>query len=324
VIPVKNGEPWLHDCLQAIMRQTLFHQTEIGVLDSGSTDRTLEILEQYPVRVYHIPSGQFNHGLTRNFGVQQCQGKYVVMTVQDAKPVDDRWLQKLMDGFSAAENIAGVCGQQVVPHDRDKNPVDWFRAYSEPQIKICKVGSEEDYNKLTPGEKKAACSWDDVNAAYLREVMLRFPFQKIAYGEDALWAQEVLKAGYTLAYNPAARVYHYHNEDWNFTFKRSLTVMHLWYRNFGYLYPQKKRSFRSFLSMIKTIATAGSLSPKEKWNWYVYNRNRHDAMKQAHHVFLEALSKGEETLDEVHQKHCGKPPVPLQPVVRQTATHLMH
>jgi rhamnosyltransferase len=85
VIPVKNGEPWLDECIQGIMSQTLFNQTEIIAIDSGSTDGSLAILEKYPVRIYNLPPAEFNHGLTRNYGVQLCRGEYVVMTVQDAK-----------------------------------------------------------------------------------------------------------------------------------------------------------------------------------------------------------------------------------------------
>ena len=54
IIPVKNGTPWLDACLQAIINQTLFDQTEIIVIDSGSTDGTLELLKKYPVTVYSI------------------------------------------------------------------------------------------------------------------------------------------------------------------------------------------------------------------------------------------------------------------------------
>ena len=66
IIPVKNGTPWLDACLQAIINQTLFDQTEIIVIDSGSTDGTLELLKKYPVTVYSIHPSEFNHGLTRN------------------------------------------------------------------------------------------------------------------------------------------------------------------------------------------------------------------------------------------------------------------
>ena len=314
VIPVKNGEPWLQDCLDAITKQTLFPQSEIIILDSGSTDSTMEILKNFPVRIFPIAPVEFNHGLTRNFGVEQANGEYVVMTVQDAKPTDDLWLQKLVDGFSAADNVAGVCGQQIVAHDKDKNPVDWFRPYSEPEMIIKRIDSIDTYELLSPQERKNSCGWDDVTAMYRKEVLLQIPFQKVSYGEDALWAQDALKKGYTLVYNFAARVYHYHQEDWDFTFKRTLTVMYLWYKNFGFLPAKPKTTFRGFLQMIKLIVIAKPLSLKEKWNWFLYNKERRRAMDEAYKTFFEALNVSEKKLDEVHEKFCGKPPMPLKPL----------
>ncbi|MEO7534690.1 MAG: glycosyltransferase [Ferruginibacter sp.] len=318
VIPVKNGGPWLDDCLKAIINQTLFSQTEIIVVDSGSTDESLTIIKNYPVCLYTIPPHEYDHGLTRNLGVGFCKGKYVVMTVQDAKATDDLWLQKMLDGFSLTEKVAGVCGQQIVPHDKDKNPVDWFRPTTEAVTEVYGF-SRNTYQNLSPEKKKAACSWDNVTAMYQREVLERFPFQKTSYGEDAVWANDVLKAGYTLVYNTAARVYHYHYEDWGFMFRRTLTVMYFRYKQFGYLYQKPKQSFRSFLSMVKQIVTTKDLTIKEKWHWIRYNAQRFNAIKKAHEVFFIALKSGEKTLDEVHNNYCGKSPVPLTPKMQANA-----
>ena len=81
------------------MRQTLIAQSEIIVIDSGSTDRSLEIVRRYPVRLIEIPASEFNHGSTRNLGVRAAKGEYVVMTVQDALPGSDDWLELFLAGF---------------------------------------------------------------------------------------------------------------------------------------------------------------------------------------------------------------------------------
>src|ERR1700722_2461941 len=131
IIPVKNGDYWLEGVLEGLVTQTLFDRCELIVIDSGSTDKTLEMVRRFPVRLVQIPPEQFNHGSTRNLGVNLAKGEYVVMTVQDAKAADEGWLQKLLDGFDAPD-VAGVCGQQIVPHDPDKNPVEWFRPVAPP------------------------------------------------------------------------------------------------------------------------------------------------------------------------------------------------
>jgi rhamnosyltransferase len=307
VIPVKNGEPWLDECIQGIMSQTLFNQTEIIAIDSGSTDGSLAILEKYPVRIYNLPPAEFNHGLTRNYGVRLCRGEYVVMTVQDAKPVNELWLQNLLHGFSAAENVAGVCGSQVVPHESDKNPVDWFRPMSEPVMDIYSYRTPEEFHALTPEQKMRVCSWDDVTAMYKKTVLQDIPFQKINCSEDAVWAKEALLSGYTIVYNPAAKVYHYHHADRDFVFRRTLTVMHSRYRHFGFLYGRPKQNLRQQLSIIKTIFLSEPLTLKEKWGWVLYNRRQLKSWQKAYDVFTEALAESEAHLDAVHDKFCEHP-----------------
>lgn len=311
VIPVKNGDIWLENCIRSIMKQTLFAKTEIIAIDSGSTDRSLDILKMFPVKIVHITPEEFNHGLTRNYAVNYCQGQYIVMTVQDARAVDEFWLQNLLNGFTSS-NVAGVCGQQVVPHERDKNPVEWFRPYTPPSMYSFCFPSADEFQKLSASEKKHCCAWDNVTAMYRKEVLQSIPFKKISYGEDHVWAKDALANGYEIVYNTAARVYHYHYENWQFSFKRTLTVLYLRYKHFGYIYPKPQKTIREMLSTVKVIWISKPLSISEKLKWLSYNLNQWNAMKEAHAVFMNALKNGEDALDKEHDKICGKPPVPLK------------
>lgn len=310
VMPVKNEAAKIKACIEGILMQSV-PVKEIIVVDSGSTDGTLEILADFPqVKVYEIPPTEFNHGDTRNFGVSKATGEFVLLTVGDARAYDEFWIQHLLNGFDAPE-VAGVCGQQVVPHDFDKNPMQWFRPLDAPK-KIKYAFTKEEFAALPPQQRKWACGWDDVTAMYRREVLQEIPFQRTSYCEDALWAKEALLAGYTLVYNFAARVYHYHLENSDFTFKVSLTARYFAYRNLQYLYPEPVLSLRQRLSMMKTISLAEGLSSAKKWRWLKYNLAHHEAERKAHQAFVEALKQGESTLDKVHEKFCGKPPIPLK------------
>jgi rhamnosyltransferase len=312
VIPVKNGDAWLHQCIRGIMKQTLFDRTEIIAVDSGSTDKSLEILEQYPVKVIRIPAGDFNHGLTRNFALDYCRGEYVVMTVQDARPVDEYWLQKLLDGFAMAEKVGGVCGQQVVPHEPEANPAGWFRPFSEPSCTIYQFSSPLEFDQLTPLQKKNCCGWDNVTAMYRKEALMRIPFQKTVYGEDAVWARDALRAGYAIVYNPAARVYHYHIENADYAFRRTLTTLYFRKKIFGFVHDMPRLSFRNFLSLGKSIWIAKGIGPVRKLNWLIESLKQHQASKRAHALFYEAMEQGDGALDALHEKYCGQPPVPLK------------
>lgn len=99
VIPVKNGAEYIDEVLQSVFSQTCNFDYEVIVIDSGSTDRSLEILKEYDVKLIQIKPEKFNHGLTRNFGVENSQGKFIAFLTQDATPVNDRWLQNIVDPF---------------------------------------------------------------------------------------------------------------------------------------------------------------------------------------------------------------------------------
>lgn len=310
VMPVKNEALKIKACIEGILAQTV-PVNEIIVVDSGSADGTLEILELFPqVQVFKIPSSEFNHGLTRNLGVSMATGEFVILTVGDAQPANEFWIEELLKGF-LDENVVAVCGQQIVPHHKDKNPVDWFRPVSQPKLKRWQYSLAE-FEVLDPVMKKAVCSWDDVTAMYRRNILSKIPFQKTPYCEDAIWAREAVMNGHAIVYNPAARVYHYHNEDADFSFKRCFTTIFMQYRYFG-LIPQKPQMpFLAKLRMVKLLAKSLLPNVNAMLKWHRYNTQNFNARKNAFFAFMEARKKGEDELDNLHTQLCGKPPVPLK------------
>ena len=308
VIPVRNEGSKIRACIEGILSQSV-PVNEIIVVDSGSTDGTLEILKEYDkVKVIEVSPATFNHGTTRNVGVDAATGDYCVLTVGDARAADNDWIKKMLDCFDSP-NVAGVCGQQVVPHEKDKNPTQWFRPMSEPEI-IKYSFTPEEFNLLSPDKKRAVCGWDDVTAMYRTDLKRQIPFQHTTFAEDALWAKDALLAGYTIVYNPAARVYHYHLEDAEFTFNRYFTVFYHFHKFFGYKPAPGGPSFMNNLRMAKTLVKENKISWTEKLKWWKYNMAINKASNKVVAVFNEAVEKGEAELDRMHQQLCGKPPIP--------------
>lgn len=311
VIPVKNEAGKIRECIEGILKQSI-PVLEIIVVDSGSTDGTIEILNEYEiVKLVQIPSEQFNHGETRNLGVSHSSGEFVILTVGDAKPYDNNWIKNLLAGFDDIK-VAGVCGMQVVAHHKNNNPVEWFRPIDKTTVITKYAYSKVQFESLSPVEKKQACSWDDVTAMYRRSVLQEIPFRKTSYCEDAIWAQDALLAGYTIAYNPAARVYHYHFENKDFTFKRTFTTLYFRYKYFGFVGSSPQKGILDNLRIVKTIWKSFPMKFKENIFWFKYNVDQFNAMRDAHHVFQTAIEKGEHVLNEEHEKYCGKPPIPIK------------
>ena len=84
VMPVYNRETTIVDALESIILQT-YSNIEIIIIDDGSTDRTLQIMEQYSdVRVKIIKLAHTgNIAFVRNVGLKHAKGDYILIMDSD-------------------------------------------------------------------------------------------------------------------------------------------------------------------------------------------------------------------------------------------------
>lgn len=312
IIPVKNGDPWLEETIPAILNQRINGYLEIIVLDSGSTDNTKSILSKYPVKAYDIDPTQFNHGLTRNLGANLASGKYIAFTVQDASPVNEYWLQNMLAPFED-NMVVGVCGSQIVPHQFDKNPIEWYRPISAHNINFYQFPSKNEFEILSPELKRQICSWDNVNAVYRKDFLKMVPFQDVSFGEDALWARDALLNGAKIAYTSFGQVYHYHYELPSFTFKRAFTENYHRYLFFEVLPTKQRSELIMVLSNLKVLIMIKGLSLFRTLFWIIYNYRKRKAIRKANRIFNFELKKGISALEIAHNSICDKIPQAVKP-----------
>src|SRR5215471_18019297 len=112
LVPTRNAGPAFPSVLSGIVGQRLDRPFEILVIDSGSTDGTIEFLRKQPVRLLEIRPEEFDHGSTRALGIREARGDIVVLTVQDAQPSDNMWLQPLVDAFDEI-SVTGAYSRQI-------------------------------------------------------------------------------------------------------------------------------------------------------------------------------------------------------------------
>jgi rhamnosyltransferase len=268
VVPCNNERTKIGACLEGILSQSLADQLEIIVIDSGSTDGTLDILAKYPIALRRILPHEFNHGATRNLGVQTAGGQFVALTVADARPADKLWLERMLRHFDDPK-VAAVCGQQVVPHEPDKNPLQWFRPQSEPAPKKVHFSTAVAFEGLPAADQLACCCLDNVTAMYRRSVLLDIPFPKVDCAEDMVWAREALRQGHSLVYDYSARVYHYHNETFRSRFKRTYTFQYHAHKNFGCRLPTPP--LLSSLARSLYWGAQRRYCPSRRFQWTIYN-----------------------------------------------------
>src|SRR3954452_25015025 len=112
-IPVYNGARYLDEVLSAVRAQRVDREVELLIVDSGSTDGSLEIAERHGASIHRIPKAEFSHGGTRNLAMELASGEHVAFITQDATPAHDGWLAALLEGFEQAGDVALVFG----PHE---------------------------------------------------------------------------------------------------------------------------------------------------------------------------------------------------------------
>jgi rhamnosyltransferase len=203
------------------------------------------------------------------------------MTVQDAWTEDPQLLERMVIHFNDSE-VMGVCGQQIVPHELDKNPHEWFRPQNKPSVKTIqfKPGS---FEKLSPKEQRFSCGWDDVIAMYRKSALIATPFEPLIFGEDMLWAKTALEKGYKLVYDTSARVNHYHYQFQDFTRKRVLITKLFIYKVFNFKDYEKTPIKNYFLVIYRTLKWR--IHPK----WILHNFSIIYQHRKATKEFIDAV-----------------------------------
>jgi GT2 family glycosyltransferase len=221
LIPTWNAGPEFPEILGLMRGQRLDRRLEILIIDSGSSDGTAEFLRGLDVRLIEIPNAEFNHGLTRNRGIQEASGEVVVLATQDARPSDDRWMQRLVDCF-ADPQVAGAYSRQAPrpdanPFIRDRLET-WVASANAPREQS--IASQAEFDALPPLEKLGRAAFDNVSSSVRRSVALQIPFRERRFGEDLDWGYRVLLAGYKIIFEPRSCVIHSHNNSIWYEMKR--------------------------------------------------------------------------------------------------------
>ena len=235
VVPTRNGAATLPALLDAIAGQRVAWPFEVVAVDSGSTDGTAELLRDRVDRVITIAPHEFDHGLTRNLGIEQARGELVVLMVQDAVPASDTWLAALAGPFAADATLAGVYARQL-PHPGASAIARHYLAQWAASSNVARteeVASAGEFARLDPMAKLARCTFDNVCSCIRRPVWARHPFRSTPIAEELEWSREVLLAGYRLAFVPAAAVFHSHDRPARDELARTRQLHRRLYELFG-------------------------------------------------------------------------------------------
>ena len=210
IIPVLNGEVYLERLLDMLERQDFAGSVEILVIDSGSTDRSLDIVRAHPsVRLHEIPNSEFGHGTTRNLAAGLARGRLLAYLTQDAIPLDCGWLTAI----TAPLDVKGLDAVAVFGK-QDPRPGCFPLQKYEIQAVFARFGDgvviyERGDHTPTGPEMDVLAFYSDVNSATRRDFLLDvIPYRDLSYSEDLAFGRDLIEAGYRKAYSARAAVEH--------------------------------------------------------------------------------------------------------------------
>ncbi len=204
IVPCYNVEEYVAKCVDSLISQT-YPRLEILLIDDGSTDNTLSVIEKYTkqyenVRSHHRENGGLS--AARNTGIEVSKGEFIAFVDSDDW-VDKEYISKLYQ--SLVENDADIvaCGYQKEEGDSgivSFDKYDVLSSYSAMKI----------LGDIYPKENVLmVLAW---NKLYRRDIFtnIRYPAGKIH--EDEYIAHRVISNASSIAVITDV-LYHYRIRD---------------------------------------------------------------------------------------------------------------
>lgn len=219
IIPVYNPDDKFNRLLDMLQKQSV-KNLSVLLIDSGTKhEYQNDIRHSASFIIKQIPSNEFNHGGTRQLGIDMYPNNdiYVFLT-QDAILVDEYSIENLLTCFDDA-TVGCAYGRQL-PHS---NATFFSRI-----ARINNYG-EESYIRSFEDRKKygmKTCFLSNSYAAYRKQAIFAvrgFPTNTIL-SEDMYVAAKMLISGWKIAYNANSQVFHSHNYSIWQEFKRYFDI----------------------------------------------------------------------------------------------------
>ena len=203
IIRTKNEEKWIGQCLRRLQRQS-YRDFEVVIVDSGSSDRTLDIAKRFDPRIFRIPPEDFSYPYALNYGCERAEAtKYLVMLSAHSLPISDTWLQDGIKGFINNRVMGVYGGIYALPDGSMWEKLLWNKWSGIFHNRFCT-------QRIIEKEGMGVLGF--TNAMIRRDLWERHHFDERygAGGEDGEWARYWFSRGYVAVKSAKFSVYHSH------------------------------------------------------------------------------------------------------------------
>ncbi len=218
VIPTKNGGEEFRRVLATMANQKGFRGIETIVVDSGSTDETVELAGRFGSKIIKILPEDFSHSYARNLGASHASGEYLLFTVQDALPPSDSWLHELFSVIKS-NDVAAVSCAEFPWESADL----FYRAITWNHYRFLEVDKEDRIMRYAGSDDHVSLrkngQLSDLACLISKDLFTKYKY-RTDYGEDLDLGLRLIKDGYDIAFLGSTRIIHSHNRPAYYYLKR--------------------------------------------------------------------------------------------------------
>lgn len=206
-----NARHHLHYCLPPLIQSPL--KPKILLVNSSSSDGTVELAQQFGIETLVIPRNEFNHGSTRELARKVLNCEIIVMVTPDAYACDMHVLTHLVTPL--LEHRASAAYAKQIPHEGAGFWESFPREFNYPEKSHIRSLKDFDQHGVY------TYFFSDSFGAYLNSALDEIAgFKSVLTGEDTVAIAKLLKKGHKIAYVAEAKVKHSHRYNLNQEFKR--------------------------------------------------------------------------------------------------------
>jgi len=181
----------------------------------------------FQLKIINIEKNKFNHGDTRNLGIDRSKGEYIIFLSQDAYPVEANFIEYFIEDLNK-KNIVAVFGKEIAPNKAPKRYLYneqalWFKQYERFYDKKKRVLFNNKIRSMSqnPDDLIFWYSLSNVFSCYKRSFLKKHRFETIYHGEDVLMGKFIINNGFEKMFDSRCAVEHFHNDLQNYV-KRSI------------------------------------------------------------------------------------------------------
>lgn len=219
IIPTKNGGDIFERLLKSMAGQLGIKEIEIIVVDSGSSDKTVDISKFLSAKVVSIKPEDFSHSYARNLGAKNASGDYLLFMTQDAVPTDEYWLYKLITPLIDEKVVAASAKEVQLDYGDMKYKIDSYM-----HNKFLGIEKNDVIGEMHEGiswmEKRKNAQLTDICCIVKKDIFEKYKYSG-NFAEDLRLGLNLIENGYKIGLLSSVCVIHAHTRPSSYYMKRN-------------------------------------------------------------------------------------------------------